>query len=101
MLEEKIAVDWCEIVDWPAGSDQALHLDTSSDHTMFTSITYLNDDYRGGRTHIKDDLEIIPKVGRTVYFDGNFYLHGVTLVERGTRYTLPIWYKNSSDGIYD
>jgi len=97
MLEEKISVDWCEIVDWPPGSDQDLHIDTASDQTVFTSITYLNDDYQGGRTYIKDDVEIIPKVGRTVCFDGNHYLHGVTLIEKGTRFTLPIWYKANED----
>ena len=93
ILEEKIEVDWCKIVQWPLGSNQNTHFDTTSVNTVFTSITYLNDNYRGGRTFIKDDIEVVPKIGRTVYFDGSFYPHGVTLIESGTRYTLPVWYK--------
>ena len=93
LIEEKIEIDWCQIVKWPCGSGQKLHFDTTSESTVFTSITYLNDGYQGGRTYIKDDIEIVSKIGRTVFFDGNFYLHGVTEVTDNVRYTLPIWYK--------
>lgn len=92
-LNNSIEVEWCEVVKWPPGTVQNLHHDTSSPATVFTSITYLNVDYSGGRTYIKDDIEIVPKIGRTVYFDGKHYLHGVTPVLNNTRYTLPIWYK--------
>ena len=92
-LDGTLAIDWCEIVEWPEGSRQNLHYDDANNNTVFTSITYLNDDYLGGRTYIKDDIETVPKIGRTVCFDGNHYLHGVTEVTQGTRYTLPIWYK--------
>ena len=95
LLPEKITVDWCEIVAWPQGSSQAVHHDTARPETVFTSITYLNSDYRGGRTFIVNDIEVVPKMGRTVAFDGNHYLHGVTEVDRNTRYTLPIWYKRA------
>jgi len=95
LLPEKITVDWCEVVAWPQGSSQAVHHDTASLETVFTSITYLNSDYRGGRTFIVDDIEVVPKVGRTVAFDGNHYLHGVTEVAGNFRYTLAIWYKRA------
>jgi hypothetical protein len=95
LLPEKISVDWCEIVAWLQGTSQAAHHDTANPDTVFTSITYLNDRYIGGRTFIVDDIEVVPKIGRTVYFDGNYYLHGVSAVA-GTRFTLPIWYKRSS-----
>jgi hypothetical protein len=93
LLSKKITVDWCEIVAWPKGSGQSAHYDTASPETVFTSITYLNDRYTGGRTFIVNDIEVVPKVGRTVAFDGNHYLHGVTEVTDNFRYTLPIWYK--------
>lgn len=93
LLAEKITVDWCEIVAWPQGTSQAAHYDTASPETAFTSITYLNDGYIGGRTFIVDDIEVVPKIGRTVYFDGKYYLHGVTEIFGNTRFTLPIWYK--------
>jgi hypothetical protein len=87
-----IKPEWCEIVEWEEACFQPIHRDMSSPNTVFTSITYLNDDYQGGHTHFKDDMQVIPKVGRTVFFDGVHYLHGVTPVTSGTRYTLPIWY---------
>jgi len=92
-LGKKLEVDWCEIVLWPINSRQDLHKDISSNDTVFTSITYLNDNYSGGKTYIENDMEFYPKVGRTVCFDGNFYRHGVTQVLSADRYTLPIWYK--------
>jgi len=94
LLPKKISIDWCEIVEWPQGSSQAPHHDSAKSDTVFTSITYLNDNYQGGRTFIVDDIEIVPKVGRTVFFDGNYYLHGVSTIFNNNRYTLPIWYKN-------
>lgn len=92
-LNIDIDIDWCEIVYWPQGAQQDLHYDTSSANTVFTSITYLNDDYKGGKTFFEDDIEFIPKIGRTVCFDGKHYFHGVTEVTEGDRFTLPIWYK--------
>ena len=68
LLPKKISIDWCEIVAWPQGSSQAPHHDSTKSDTVFTSITYLNDDYQGGKTFIVDDIEIVPKVGRTVFF---------------------------------
>ena len=87
-----IQPEWSEIVKWNTGCQQKSHYDTTIDNIVFTSVTYLNNDYEGGHTYFKDDIEVIPKVGRTVFFDGKYYLHGVTQVTSGTRYTLPIWY---------
>ena len=92
----QVDVDWAQIVQWPKNSYQLPHLDSFSSQTVFTSITYLNDDYSGGKTYIVDDIKIIPKVGRTVFFDGNHYRHGVSKIHKKTRYTLPIWYKLKS-----
>lgn len=94
-VKEHIEIDWCELVKWPPGANQDMHFDTAKQRTIFTSITYLNTDYDGGNTKILNDISIVPKVGRTSYFDGMNYMHGVTTVENGSRYTLPIWYKGN------
>lgn len=92
-INPKIEIDWCEIVKWPENSNQNFHFDEANKDTIFTSITYLNSDYDGGNTMILNDIKLIPKIGRTVYFDGNHYMHGVSNIEKNIRYTLPIWYK--------
>ena len=89
----KVDISWCEIVEWPEKSFQSAHIDNTDPSISFTSITYLNNTYSGGNTFFVNDIEVLPKVGRTIYFDGMFYKHGVTQVENGVRYTLPIWYK--------
>ena len=91
-FDTSIGIDWCEIVKWPIGSTMNTHKDIASDNTIFTSITYLNEDYSGGQTYILNDITFVPKIGRTVCFDGNFYEHGVSEVTSGCRYTAPIWY---------
>lgn len=92
-FDKNIVIDWCEIVRWPTDAFQNLHFDSSNPNTILTSITYLNDQYEGGQTFIHEDIEIIPKIGRTVIFNGQFYKHGVKKILSGSRYTLPIWYK--------
>jgi len=93
LISVPISVDWCEVVKWPQNSFMNPHRDTSSEKTVFTSITYLNDNYDGGRTYLLNDIVFKPKTGRTVFFDGQYYEHGVSSVTGGLRYTLPIWYK--------
>lgn len=93
-IKNIISVDWCQIVQWPTNSSQDYHIDYGKKDTPFTSITYLNDDYLGGETSFQNDINIIPKKGRTVYFSGQQYNHGVLKVLTNTRYTIPIWYKS-------
>ena len=90
---QNIEVDWAQIVAWPKDTRHDLHYDTASQATVFTSITYLNCAYRGGETFFDDGTSISPITGRTVFFDGNKYLHGVKTINEGVRLTLPIWYK--------
>lgn len=102
-----LEIDWCHIVRWPLFSSQDSHLDDASDKTTYTSITYLNDGYKGGETYIdgikinNSDLTkfdekflITPKKASTVCFDGNYFSHGVNTVSVDYRYTLSIWYKD-------
>lgn len=90
---ENIVIDWAQLTEWQPGCDQFPHLDFAKDETVLTSITNLNTEYTGGRTYIVDDMMFEPKVGRTVYFDGQYYFHGVTKVDSGARYTIVVWYK--------
>lgn len=90
---QNIEVDWAQIVAWPQDTRHDLHYDVTSQSTVFTSITYLNCAYRGGETFFSDGTSIAPITGRTVFFDGNKYLHGVKTINEGVRIALPIWYK--------
>ena len=94
-VSREFEIDWCQIVLWPKGSYQPPHIDTASSDTVFTSITYLNDLYDGGETCIIEVTDVKAKTGRTVYFDGMKYEHSVNTITKGTRFTLPIWYKRS------
>ena len=87
-------IDFCEIAKRPPGTGHPTHIDDVVDRTVFASITYLNDNFTGGETYFVDDLAVIPKTGRTLYFDGQCYAHGVHTVNDSDRYTLAIWYTN-------
>ena len=86
-------IDWIQIVKWPIGSYQNLHFDLDSDETTLSSITYLNDNFGGGRTYFEDGTTFIPKKGRGIFFDGQYYKHGVSKVENNIRYVVATWYK--------
>lgn len=87
-------VERCEITEWPTGSDKDCHYDDARDSTILSSVTYLNDNFVGGKTFFENDLVITPKIGKTIIFNGKQYLHGVTNIDSKTRYTLAIWYTN-------
>ena len=86
-------IDWFEIVKWPINSKQDLHIDDASKDTILSSITYLNDDFTGGQTHYEDGTTFKPKKGRSLFFNGTYYKHGVTPVSKNTRYVVASWYK--------
>jgi len=86
-------IDWFQIVKWPKGSSQDLHFDTASDKTTLSSILYLNEDFNNGETYFEDGTLFKPKTGRVVFFDGNYFKHGVKKVTKGTRFVVATWYK--------
>jgi hypothetical protein len=92
-INPNVCIDWSHLNFWPTFSRQDLHHDSKSEETVFTSITYLNCTYRGGETFFEDGTTVAPIVGRTVFFDGMKYLHGVKPISQGTRFTLSAWYK--------
>ena len=88
-------IEMIEVVQWPEHSYMKEHFDTARESTTRASITYLNDDYEGGQTCVSSEKFCVnPKVGTTVFFDGQKYKHCVKEVKNGTRYTLAIWYTN-------
>ena len=89
-------VDWAQIVYWPTNSYQKLHYDTASPETTLSSICYLNYSFTGGQTYFDEGTIFSVKTGRIIFFDGNYFLHGVKKIESGDRYTLAIWYKKAS-----
>ena len=95
-FDEHIQVGWAEVVRWPKDSFMGMHYDLADEKTVVSSVTYLNDNYDGGDTVFEDLLEIKPKVGRTIFFHGVQYRHGVSRVIEGQRYTLPVWYNRVS-----
>lgn len=55
---------------------------------------YLNDDYEGGELYFPDqDIKFKPKAGAAYFFPGDMnYIHGVTTITSGIRYTCPFFW---------
>ena len=85
-----IKINCVQIVFWPVGESHGWHDDTI--YYDITTITYLNEDYEGGRT-IVEDVEIKPETGKYVEFNSN-KKHMVTKLISGERFVLLCWYKN-------
>ena len=90
----KILVDWAELKKHEKGSSHRFHFDTADGTTVLSSVTYLNT-LSSGHTVFKDDIQVPPRAGRVLLFDGQKYFHGVNQTQE-ERYTIPIWYKLSS-----
>ena len=93
-LKEFNEVDWSQIILYPTGSSKNFHIDSASENTTGTSVTFLNDDFVGGEAVVQG-VEITPIKGRTYYIDGKMYKHAVLNVIKGARFTLTSWYKKS------
>tara|TARA_E500000178_G_C16658163_1_gene589400 strand:- start:186 stop:626 length:441 start_codon:yes stop_codon:yes gene_type:complete len=78
-----------ELVYWPIGEKHDWHDDTV--YYDYTSITYLNENYIGGRTEL-ENYSIVPKIGKIVLFESK-KLHRVTCLEKNDRYVIAAWYK--------
>ena len=59
------------------------------------SLFYINDDYEGGELYFPlQDLKFKPKRGAAYFFPGDMnYVHGVTEVTNGIRYTCPFFWR--------
>jgi hypothetical protein len=93
-----IAVDWVQIVRRPGGTWHNWHIDTASNETVATSITFLNENFRGGELRLYDGTEIAPVTGRTVFLDGLAHLHSVMPSFGGDRFVVASWYCKGEGG---
>lgn len=87
------------IVRWQVGDCQPPHADKQNidgspnlyPENDIASLIYINDDYEGGEIYFPNqDSQLKPVAGSLVFFPGDInYLHGVTEVTKGIRYTIP------------
>lgn len=86
-------IDWAQMVKWPNGSSQDLHIDNRENHTTLSSITFLNHNFDGGETYFTEGTVVRPQKNKTLFFSGVELIHGVKKVTNGERYTIAAWYK--------
>tara|TARA_Y100000022_G_scaffold199781_1_gene213125 strand:- start:1056 stop:1628 length:573 start_codon:yes stop_codon:yes gene_type:complete len=112
--EEFIFTEYMNIVKWPNGLREKNpkysmepHTDNEDDPDIgeylnqrhWSSVCYLNDDYDGGHTIFPDhNRVIVPEVAKVIFFPST-YLHGVTRVSGGDRYTIASWFTRDSDSV--
>ena len=86
-----------EIVYWPLGAYMNWHKDNGhknpNQNYDYTTITYLNSDYEGGRTIVQDKT-VEPKIGQIIKFDSSI-MHMVTQLTKGERYVILAWYRKN------
>jgi hypothetical protein len=93
IIGEEIYVECAQVVKWNKGCSQGSHIDDAREHTCLVSITYLNDNFFGGKTILDDsELSVKPEIGKTLAFDGKKYRHSVSTNIGAERYTLALWY---------
>jgi predicted 2-oxoglutarate/Fe(II)-dependent dioxygenase YbiX len=94
------------VVKWPVGTLQEPHADkelhegpdagkpNAFPYYDIASIFYFNDDYEGGELYFPlQDIKIKPKAGSAYFFPGDMnYVHGVTKVTSGIRFTCPFFW---------
>lgn len=94
------------IVKWLPGQFQYPHADKElhqgpdagkpNDFPYYdlASLFYLNDDYEGGKLYFPNQgIEFKPKAGAAYFFPGDLnYVHGVSTIESGIRYTCPFFW---------
>jgi hypothetical protein len=103
--------DTAQLVRWHEGLELTPHTDNmepdgrpnGTPHRSFSSLMYLNDDYEGGETYFPGHgVRLKPEAGALVVFGaGPEFVHGVTRVRRGLRYTYAGWFtydKELEDG---
>lgn len=94
--------DTAQLVRWHEGLELPPHTDNiepdgspnSTPHRVYSSIMYLNDEYEGGETYYPGlGVRFKPEAGTLVLFGaGPEYVHGVTPIIKGLRYTYAGWF---------
>lgn len=94
------------IMKWRPGTEQRPHADKQLNDGQpnafpdydLNSLIYYNDDFEGGDLfYPQHDIVVRPKPGLAVFHPGDVnYLHGVSMVTSGYRYTTPSFYTITS-----
>lgn len=105
-LDIELSKNAPSMVRWLVGNGQAPHADKQlPDGTPnmypqndIASLVYINDDYEGGEIFFPNQgLQFKPPRNSLIFFPGDVnFLHGVTTVTNGTRYTMPSFWKVKS-----
>jgi len=102
-LPIKVTPNNPSIARWRPGDGQAPHADKQEtdgrpnccpDYDI-SSIVYLNDEYEGGEIYFPNqEFKVKPPKKTLIFFPGDVhFLHGVTTVTSGHRYTIPVFWK--------
>lgn len=103
------------LVRWIPGTlqlphaDKELHLGDDAGkpnlfpHYDLAGLFYLNDEYEGGELYFPNqDVQFKPKVGAAYFFPGDMnYIHGITEITSGERYTCPFFWTITELGEFD
>lgn len=103
------------MVRWLPGQYQMPHADkelhegpdagTPNDFPWYdiAGLFYINDDYDGGELYFPNqDIKFKPKAGAAYFFPGDMnYIHGVTEIKSGIRYTVPFFWTITEHNIKD
>ncbi len=95
---------------WEPGAYARIHSDNTDEkgntgpfaRSRYAAFLYLNDDFEGGLLKFPNhDISIAPKVGLLAAFDGGFKnMHEVTMITKGTRYTLGSFWDDREEDAY-
>lgn len=102
-LSVKLNPSCPSIIKWKVGNGQAPHADKQNNdgtpnlypQNDIASLIYINDDYEGGEIYFPNqELKLKPLKNSLIFFPGDInFLHGVTTVTEGIRYTIPNFWK--------
>ena len=102
--EECVYPEHSNLVYWGAGMKLPPHADNVFIHEPATPhycaqrdysvVVYLNEEFEGGYTYFPQyEYDVIPETGKLLMFpSGDEYVHGVSEVISGERYTLAVWF---------
>jgi hypothetical protein len=108
--KEKVVQIGYHTQKWEPGAYARLHSDNTDEkgnfgafeRSRYAAFLYLNDDFEGGLLRFPDrNVEISPKVGMLAAFNGSHgNMHEVTLITKGTRYTLGSFWDDREESDY-
>jgi predicted 2-oxoglutarate/Fe(II)-dependent dioxygenase YbiX len=100
--DKPVYPDTTQLVRWHEGLELTPHVDNlhpdgsanGTPHRSHSFIIYLNDDYDGGETFFPGyGVRLQPKAGALLLFGAGLdYVHGVTKITKGLRYTCAGWF---------